>query len=304
MTTPKALAAAMQRRDADSILLREMQQMLRAELEKPPEAQDLDAVDEMTAAICELCGLEQAVAAHSRIGLETFRTHITPQIAATTTKTIPETTAEPIVVSVTPKRVLRWKKLAAVAASFAGAMLIGNIATKFALGDGLLTTGAKLMHGGIEFSMSEPEDAAEVLPENQNDPYGIQAECNSLGFNALTPQYIPEDLSDITHEYAYDESVQDVWYWFSNEEAERRLSMHFMHYEDESMAPNNGIPTQGYETEELMINNIPVHQVSNDEYTTYTFRYQNTTYVVDCTNLEPDECEAILYSFFDDSTNL
>ena len=34
MTTPQALAAAMRRQDADRILLREMQQTLRSELEK------------------------------------------------------------------------------------------------------------------------------------------------------------------------------------------------------------------------------------------------------------------------------
>ena len=303
MTTPKALAAAMRRRDADSMMLREMQQMLRAELEKPPETQDLDAVDELTAGICEICGLEQAVAEHSRKGLETFRKNITPQIAANTTTTTTDTIAEPVAAPVRLKRIFHWKRLAALAASFAGALMIGNFATKGALGDNLLNTGAKLLHGGVELSMTEPESAVDDLPEGLSDPYGIQEECSKAGFTAMTPQYIPEDLTNVTFDREISAGIQDVWVRIADDADERIFSLHYMHYEDESQCPDVILPTQDYSPEVREINGISVHQVIEDDYVTSTFRYNNVNYTVDCANLTAEESEAILMSFFD-NTNL
>ncbi len=303
MTTPKALAAAMQRRDADSMMLREMQRMLRAELEKPPETQDLDAVDELTAGICEICGLEQAVAEHSRKGLETFRKNITPQIAATTTKTITETTAEPVAAPAKLKRIFHWKRLAALAASFAGALMIGNFATKGALGDNLLNTGAKLLHGGVGFSMSEPESAADNVTVGLSDPYGIQEECSKAGFAALTPQYIPEDLTNQTLEYEINEGMQEVFGRFTDEAEKSIFILHYSHYEDSSLIPEIKLPTQDYNPTVTEINGITVHQVIEDGYYSSTFLLHNTTYVLACKNIAHEECEKILQSFFD-NTNL
>lgn len=301
MTTPKALAAAMQRRDADSMLLREMQQMLRAELEKPPEAQNLDAVDELTAGICEICGLGQAVAEHSRTGLETFRTNITPQIAATNK----ELTAEPVTVTAAPKRAIRWKRFAAVAASLAGALMIGNFATKGALGNTLLSTGAKLIHGGIEFTMTEPESAAENLPEGLSDPYGIQADCSAFGFSVLTPQYMPDGMKVVNQMTNCSEESQDVLYWFANEnDEEQTVFMQFTHNTAESSDPVMGIPTREYEMTETEICGIPIYQVIDDEYYTSTFRWHDTSYVIACAHLSQDDCEQILRSFFGTDDNL
>lgn len=299
MTTPKALAAAMQRRDADSMMLREMQQMLRAELEKPPETQDLDTVDELTAGICDICGLEQAVAEHSRKGLETFRKNITPQIAATTK----EITTEPITVSVKPKRIFPWKRLAALAASFAGALMIGNFATKGALGDNLLNTGAKLLHGGVEFSMTEPESAVDDLPEGLSDPYGIQEECSKAGFTAMTPQYVPEELANLSFNRQSNEDMQDVWVRFSDDEDESIFTIHYTHYTNSSLIPDVGLPTQDYNPTVTEIDGITVHQIIEEDYYSSTFLLHNTTYVVACKNLPHEECEQILHSFFD-NTNL
>lgn len=300
MTTPKALAAAMQRRDADSIMLREMQQMLRAELEKPPEAQNLDAVDELTAGICEICGLEQAVAEHSRKGLETFRTNITPQIAATDM----EITREPITVSVKPKRFFRWKRLAALAASFAGALMIGNFATKGALGDNLLNTGARLIHGGVDFTMSEPENVTEELPDGIDDPYGIQSACNALGFSVLTPQYLPDGLTVSDYETRSSELSEDVMFWFQNEnDTEQTMFLHFKYLLNNSEDPVTGIPTKDYEPTEIEIKGIPINQVIDDDCYTSTFRWNDITYVVACKHLATEDCEQILQSFFD-NTNL
>ena len=300
MTTPKALSAAMQQCDADSILLREMQQMLRAELEKPPETQDLDAVDEMTEVICELCGLEQAVTAHSRSGLETFRTNITPNNAAT----IYETKSEPITEPVKPKRKIRWKKYAAIAASFACALLIGNIATKGALGDSLLSTGAKLIHGGIEITLSEPDSTAGMLdlPEAKTDPYGMQTACNAAGFTALMPQYLPENLTIEDQVTNCTDDQQDVIFWFSEKDNPKRtIRLHFIHYANDSVVPPINIPTQDYEMSEKDINGIPVYQVIEDKYYTSTFHCQSTTYVITCTNIEQDECDRILCSYLENN---
>ena len=296
MTTPKALAAAMQRRDADSMLLREMQQMLRAELEKPPEAQNLDAVDELTAGICEICGLEQAVAEHSRTGLETFRTNITPQIAATNK----EITAEPVTVTARAKRFFHWKRFAAVAASLAGALMIGNFATKGALGNTLLSTGAKLIHGGIEVTMTEPESAADDLPDGLSDPYGIQADCNAFGFSVLTPQYMPDELKVVNHMTNSTMESEDVMYWFANEDDEdQTVFIHFMHQLTEGVDPVMGIPTREYEMTETEIKGVPIYQVIDDEYYTFTFRWHDVSYVIACAHLSQDDCEQILRSFFD-----
>ena len=293
MTTPKALSAAMQQCDADSILLREMQQMLRAELEKPPESQNLDAVDEMTAVICELCGLEQAVAAHSRSGLETFRTHITPNDAATIYETKTATETE----SVKPKRIFRWKKYAAIAASFAGALLIGNIATKGALGDNLLNTGAKLLHGSIEVTMSEPGNETEPLPDSQADSYGIRDACQAAGFTALVPQYIPGEMIVSDQMTNITDVKQDVIFWFTDkDDPDRTFTLHYTHYNDESADHVIDIPTQDYEVKETEINGVKIFQVIEDKYYTSTFRCQSTGYMIACTNIDRDECDRILRS--------
>ena len=289
MTTPKALAAAMQQRDADRILLGEMQQALRSELEKPPEQQDLDAVDELTAVICEMCGLEEAVAAHSRAGIETFRNKLN------------ETVSE----GRKPRLTIRWSRFGAVAASVAGALLIGSAATKMALGDGLFHNGIKLSHGGVEITFSQTDSVLEEERPLQNDSCGIRDVCESLGFSPLIPQYIPEGFVFEQPELSDENpNIHSAGFrWSGEEDEEQLIALHIMHYFNDAVTRKIGIPTDGYEPIETEINGITVYQIKENDYYDATFYYDDTTYVLFLQNVDTEICDRMLNSFFDNLTN-
>ena len=289
MTTPKALAAAMQQRDADRILLGEMQQALRSELEKPPEQQDLDAVDELSAAICEMCGLEEAVAAHSRAGIETFRKKLYENVSA----------------GRKPRMTIRWSRFGAVAASVAGALLIGSAATKMALGDGLFSDGIKLNHGGIDITFSQTESVPEEERPLQNDNFGIRETCESIGFTPLIPQYIPEGfVFESSESYDEDPNVHDAMFlWGGEEDDEQRIALHMMHYFNNAVPRKIGIPTDGYNPVETEINGVTVYQIKENDYYDATFYYDDTVYVLFLKNVDTETCDQMLNSFFDSLTN-
>ena len=287
MTTPQALAAAMQRQDADRILLREMQETLRSELEKEPELQNLDTVDELTAVICEMCGLGQEVDAHTRAGLEAFRRHI----------------AEPVSPAVKQRMTIRWKRFAAVAASVAGALLIGNAASRMALGDSLLSAGAKLIHGGIDISFSDSGDVSEEVQPDQENAFGIREACESVGFSPLIPQYFPEGY-EMVDSFVGDEDpdTQDVIFWFEAGD-DKHITLHYTHYSNDRIENQIGLPTADYELTETEINGITVFQVREDDFYDAAFRYDDTVYVLNLTNTDPEICDRMLYSFFDSMDN-
>ncbi|MBP0970746.1 MAG: hypothetical protein J5753_01780 [Oscillospiraceae bacterium] len=291
MTTPEALAAAMQQRDADRILLGEMQQALRSELEKPPEQQNLDAVDELTAVICEMCGLEEAVTAHSEAGIETFRNKLNETNTVSTRNK--------------PRLNIRWSRFGAVAASIAGALLVGGAATKMALGDRHFSDGISLTHGGIDITFSQSESVPDEEQPVQNDIEGIRAACESLGFTPLIPQYFPEGFF-LEHTELLDDnpSFHSATFWWGGEkDKSQRITLQYTHYFDSGLPPKIGIPTDGYDLITTEIKGTTVYQVKENDYYNTTFCYDNTVYELFLKNVDTEICDQMLYSFFDSLTN-
>lgn len=294
MTNPKALADAMQQHDADSILLREMQQSLRAELAKPPESQNLDAIDELTAAICEMGGLEQSVAEHSAAGLEAFRKQLSgaqPESPAAPAITVSGRAAR--------RHQIRWQRFAALAASLAGALCIANFATRIALGTGIFTAGAQLFRGGIQLTMSDSEPIpAEEMPV-QNDQRGMRSFCEKYGFSPLVPQYLPDDYEP-TAEPRYDENEQeqDVYFWYGKDD--EHLMIQFTHYTVDDPYTTFGIPTQEYSMTDRQIGCTTIHEVEEPDYYAAAFLSGGISYFVSGSNIRQEVCEQIVDSFFAD----
>ncbi len=294
MTNPKALADAMHRHDADSMLLREMQQSLRTELAKPPELQNLDVIDELTAAICEMSGLEQSVASHSAAGLEAFRAKLTaaePAAANAPAITVSGKAAR--------RHSIRWQRFAALAASLTGALVIANFATRIALGTGLFTAGAQLFHGGIHLTMSGTDSIPTEEMPVQRDQYGMRAFCEQQGFSPLVPQYLPADY-ETTAEPRCEENdqEQDVFFWYGKDD--EHLMIQFTHYTVDDPYTTIGIPTQEYSMTDRQIGCTTIHEVKEPDFYAAAFQSGDISYYVSGTNIRQEVCEQIVDSFFAD----
>ena len=272
----KELYTALQINTADQAFLNELHEKLDLELTKPVEERDFDRIEELTEAITTMEGTEQLVQAQAaeaipKLQQENHRRKIT-------------------------LRKNRLKVL--IPCACAAVVLAANIWSVAAFDRNIFSAAVDWFDGGFTLQMSEPD--AVILPATEEDPYGIMAKCEEYGFTPLTPTYLPDsfELDDIrTHTNNKSSSV--VFYYKKDNflKKDSILIFVFTHFNEEDDVSPIGIPSDGTQPEEEVINGITMVTLKEDDQFKATFQYENTIYLISGYDLDYDECYKIAASF-------
>lgn len=261
--------------DADRKMLQELEAELQAELAKPHKERSYDRVDELTAAICDLRGETAMIDAKTQAGIAYLQSKREAQ-----TKRI---------------RIRKWVALLGSCA----ALVIGlNVASVAAFDRNILSAVIEWQKGSFTVQMSEPE--TEIQPAADEDPYGMIAKCEEYGFTPLTPTYMPEgfELERIS-EHAGSKYSRAVFYYKKDNflKKDALLNFQFWHFNKEDDVSPIGIPSDGTQPEEEVINGITMITLKEDNQFKATFLYENTIYLISGYDLDYDECYKVAASF-------
>ena len=272
----KELYTALQINTADQAFLKELHEKLDLELTKPVDERDFDRIEELTEAITTIEGTEQLVQAQAaeaipKLQQENHRRKIT-------------------------LRKNRLKVL--IPCACAAVVLAANIWSVAAFDRNIFSAAVDWFDGGFTLQMSESD--AVILPATEEDPYGIMAKCEEYGFTPLTPTYLPEGfVLDHIATNTSSKSSSVLFYYrkdnFLKEDA--LLIVDITHYNEGAGIPPIGIPSDGMQPEEEIINGITMYTLKEDDQFSATFIYQNTVYVIVSRDLNYDECYKVAASF-------
>lgn len=285
--TKDALIAAMRQREADRSMLLELQQALSAELQKPPNQQDLDAVDELTEIICSITGRDQDLETTAQNGLAKLQTRFSEESCTRSRK---------------PK--IRWTRYAAAAASVAGLVLAFHVVRDPARGTNPLFGDSILMKDGIKISVAENDSLSdEVITGGVDDPYGMRDVCTDYGIkDAVLPQYRPDNLvqCDVNH-YEFNTSKVLNIYYHDVEDEKKMVCFTIQKYDEDTPFEPIGIPTESYHYETEEIQGCQIQKVYDSFQNSAVFSIERNVYFLSTNEFSDEEFEEILQSFFPES---
>ena len=282
--TKDALIAAMRQREADRSMLLELQQALSAELQKPPNQQDLDAVDELTEIICRITGRDHDLETTAQNGLAKLQTRISEESCTRSRK---------------PK--IRWTRYAAAAASVAGLVLAFHVVCDPARGTNPLFGDSILMKDGIKISVAENDSLSDaIITGGVNDPYGMRTVCTDYGIDdAVMPQYRPDNLEQYNVDYFETDTHSNLDIYFRDADDEKKtVCFTFQKYNDNTPFEPVGIPTASYHYETEEIQGCQIQKVYDSFQNSALFSIDQTIYFLTTSEYSDEEFEKILQSFF------
>jgi len=274
----RELYSTMSDAEADQAFLCELQEKLNQELMKPIEERDFEKIEKWTEAICMINGTEQQIQQRAARNIMALQNRNRKHIVHSQRKPL-------------------LRRLASVCAC-AAIVLVANIWSVAAFDRNIFSATVDWFKGGFTLQMSEPDEI--VLPATDEDPYGIVAKCEENGFTPLTPTYLPDsfELDDIrTHTNSKSSSV--VFYYKKDNflKKDSILIFVFTHFNEEDDVSPIGIPSDGTQPEEEVINGITMVTLKEDDQFKATFQYENTIYLISGYDLDYDECYKIAASF-------
>ena len=273
-----ALYSAFQNDNADRAFLQELHERLDVELQKPFEERDFDLIEECTEAITTMEGMESMIQEHSseailQLQQQNRRSNITQHR--------------------NPLRKRCWISACACAAIIIGA----NIWSVAALEHNIFTATVQWFQGGFNITMPDPEQS--IAPADEDDLYGMKAECEKYGFTPLTPTYLPEGLVLKHTEVITDAQCSKLIFYYTNQkkDAEQvRLNVHFYHYNSAEDVQPIGLSSDNTEPKEEIMGNATIWTLEEDDQVQITFLYENTVYLISGHGISGEECRKITAS--------
>ena len=279
--TKDALIAAMRQREADRSMLHELQQALSAELQKPPNQQDLDAVDELTEIICRITGRDHDLETTVQNGLAKLNSRISGE------RELSEESKR------TRKPKIRWMRFAATAASIAGLVLAIHVVRDPARGTNPLLGNSILMKGGMKICAIENDSLSDaVITGGTDDPYEMRNVCTQYGFDdAVIPQYRPDNLKQyIVNSYEMGSYTNLDIFYQDLEDAQKTVCFTIQKYDEGAAFQSIGIPTESY--------HYDTEEIYDSFQNSAVFSIEQNVYFLSTSNFSDEEFEKILKSFF------
>ena len=155
----------------------------------------------------------------------------------------------------------------------------------------------QIVNGGIIVDLNS-RDSEEVYSGN---PYAddMKRICAENGADILIPSYIPEGFKPTDGYGEFDETStgNDLLFYFRKNN--KKLNIFVAEYSDTSDLLPVGIPTDHYEISEQIIQNTLITVMKEDDQYTAAFTINKTQYIIYSEHLDFDECQRVLYSFFE-----
>lgn len=175
-------------------------------------------------------------------------------------------------------------------------LLIGlNVYTVSAYNENVFSFLVEFTKGGVlvQFNASQEEEI--ILPvEEENDPYGIVAECRKNGIeNIETPHYLPEGFILTGVNIENDDLSKYIHFIYKN--GEQLISLTFEEYPD-GVPDRIGIPSDEHNITEIEINGHPAIMSREDEQMIALCGYENRIINIATINVDYSECDKILDS--------
>lgn len=270
--TNEELANIMQHSDADREFLNEIEETLRAELEKPVSERDFDLIADLEETISEMRGTEDTILARSEMGISLLKKHFTRT----------KTHGKPI----------RMRYL--VAAACAIVLVTSNVLSYSVLGMNAFSAAVQIIDGGVTINFQE-SDRIE-LNEYAEDMLEI---CKKNGFTPMVPYYIPVSLTP-TELWG---KTEELNWWkitkFQFSHTDTKLLFQFAHISDIAYIPDIGVPTDSYQMSEEVVCGKNVYFFREDE-TEFkaVFMADQIQYSIYGDGLDEIEFRKVLYSMF------
>lgn len=261
--------------DDDSDLLKELRKKMNLELEKPFNDRNLDYIEDLAKTIDEITDGKNATAEVADRGIRVIKTELHKAMRKSRMKH------------------LRWWIPAACLFLIIGT----NIWTYTAFGMNAFSAAYQVLNGGINVDLNS-RDSTEVYTGN---PYAddMQRICIENNLDVLIPAYIPEGFQS-TEFYGYlNCSSEKTQILFNFCKSNRKLNIAVTFFPETSDLPPIGIPTEHYEISEQVIQDTPITVIKEDEQYTAAFTINRTQYLIYADHLDYDECQRVLYSFFE-----
>ena len=256
---------------ADRAFLQELNETLETELQKPLEERNFDLIDECLEAISAIHGTEQMVQEYAA-------------------ETIPALQAQCCRKQITKHRKPVWS---IVACACAAIVLGANIWSVAAFNQNIISTTLEWVQGGFltKLHESDPSQASSDI----NDPYGIKATCQALGFTPLAPTYLPDGFQrNQIDTFERTKIFTSVLFYYQN--GDSRLSLQLIHYDHTEDIPPIGLPSDNTEPTKEILSGIPMLTLTEGNQRYAGFLHENTVYMIGGKNLDPQEWQNIISS--------
>jgi hypothetical protein len=268
------LSKYLQTKNADAEYLRELQQQLDEEMEKPVEEQDLDRIDELTKAISVLNGTDEFLAQRAEHGIRQLR------------QTVLRT-----------RRKKRIRRSAYAAVCACAVLAVSNVCSYIAYGTDAFSAVYQIIKGGITFDLTQQSDT----PSETGNPYlqEMQQICAEHDMDILLPSYIPagfEPASETYIGYHKLNGSQNIKFDFRK----KKIKLQFIAEEYFSIGNYTPmcIPSDEYNVSVQTINGNSIYITKEDKQFNAIFLIGNIQYAIFTDGLDYDECQRVLESFF------
>ena len=258
--------------DTQQEKLAELRQKLSAELDKPDEDLDVDAINELTLAIEELTGNRQTTELMAEKGIRRlehdFRKMKTQHII----------------------RRSKW-----IAACIGVVLVLSNILSYSAYGINVFSAAYRLMNGGITIDYNR-EDSESY----SGNPYeeDMRAICEEHNLNVLVPTYIPEGFikSHVYGEVREEDNRTRVFFYFNRNK--ELINFEITQFGNEDSTSPISIPSDSYNITQQQIGDTIVHIQKEEQQYWAVFQIDMVQYVIYADGLDYDECQRVLESMF------
>ena len=281
MDINKLMDAIRNHPNADDEMLREMEEMLEIETQKPENERNYDTIEALSAAICDASIPQEVQNSIITNGIES----IMQQNKSSKKK-------------ITHRKL--FKPIAAVCACLL--VLIGaNAWSIHASGTGIFKRVYSYFSNHIEFGFDSEDDScsAEVSVGFAEDTYGIRNECEQYGFSPLIPRYLPDGFEQTAtehHELAHHTNVS-----FTYKYGNQTISLDYEYYPDinEIHKVRWGFPSDSHNVSEMEISGVTLTISKEDQQYRAFFLLDHTVYTVFTNDLDYTQSEMILRSMFE-----
>lgn len=249
--------------------LDEIEKMLEEESSKKPSERDYDKIEELTRAYSELSDEENFIQEATKRAIRqlTEQNVKYPWIHMT--------------------RKLRLWLTVGVAAVV---MLTANIISVAAFNRNLFSVIVDYTKDGFSIGYSETEKIE--LPTNQDDPYGIIAECAKYEIYPETPHYLPEGFV-LENIEVFDEDVAKRL-TFNYKKNNELIEIDYTELYDFNF--KSSIPSDHFNLEEIQVNGKSAITSKEDGQFTLIYYDGNIEYIIFTNRLDYNECEKIVAS--------
>ncbi len=272
---PEWLRRAMRSEEEELLAL---QAELQTELARPDAEQDAARVEELTQLICAMTNLDERI--------PTYREACCTEIRRR---------------QISMKRSAKhgWARRIAAVCACVAVVVVANICSMAAFGTNIFTATVQWLPGS--FGITMPSWKEPITPADENDIYGMKAECEKYGFTPLTPAYIPEGFElTLVNPIVSNQKESYVQFIYTKDRLigeDVLLNIMYRHYNNAEDILPSGIPSDDTPPKEEVINGVTMWTLEEDDQFHVMFSYENTVYHICSRRLGGDECRKVAASF-------